>query len=145
MDGEPQFGEALPGRNYIERPGAYALVLRDGSVLVVATPSGYFLPGGGVDAGESLEDALARELQEEAGLSVSRMTALGTARQYVIDAETDVAYNKLEHFFIVSAEPTPFAPAESDHVVHWVAVDDALASLREPAQAWAVALAFSEA
>jgi ADP-ribose pyrophosphatase YjhB (NUDIX family) len=59
----------------------YALAFTgDGRMLLVAgrreNPQ-YWLPGGGVEEGESAEAALARELQEEAGASVESMKALG--------------------------------------------------------------------
>ena len=141
-DREPQFGEALPGVTYIDRPGVYALAIQDGLLLVVETASGFFLPGGGVDAGESLEDALRRELHEEARLSITGMVAIGTARQYVVDSQTGVGYNKIEHFYRVMITDRLDGPVETDHAVRWLAIEDARTSLREPAQAWAVSVAF---
>ena len=54
-------------------PGVGALIFRRGSVLLVERGreplKGYWsLPGGLVETGEKLEDAIRREVQEETGL-----------------------------------------------------------------------------
>jgi 8-oxo-dGTP diphosphatase len=138
LSSEPQFGEPATGVAYIDRPGVYALVIRENLLLVVETPVGYFLPGGGIDAGESPEDTLRRELLEETGLTVASITEAGSARQYVIDSATGTGYNKTETFYRVSTVIEHSQPTEIDHVARWVTVSEAIAGLREPAQAWAV-------
>ncbi len=136
--GEPQFGTAMPGVSYIDRPGVYALAVRDGLVLVVETAAGYFLPGGGIDTGEAPMPALHRELLEETGLHGDGLTEFATARQYVIDSITGIGYNKIETFCRVTTINPHADPSERDHTARWVPIPEALAGLREPAQAWAV-------
>ena len=56
-------------------PGVGALIIRDGRILLVERGrdplKGYWsLPGGAVETGERLEDALRREVREETGLEV---------------------------------------------------------------------------
>jgi 8-oxo-dGTP pyrophosphatase MutT (NUDIX family) len=57
------FGSQVAGVAYKDCPAAYA-VIRDqqGRVAAVHARLGYFLPGGGIDAGETPEATVEREL-----------------------------------------------------------------------------------
>lgn len=52
------------------RPSAYAIVFKDGGLLLTPQSNGYDLPGGGVEFGEMPEDAVVREVKEETGIDV---------------------------------------------------------------------------
>jgi 8-oxo-dGTP diphosphatase len=50
------------------RPSAYGIIIRNNAILLVKQDNGYDLPGGGVELGETLEQAVIREIQEESGI-----------------------------------------------------------------------------
>ena len=135
----PVFGTREPGRDYVYRPSAYVIV-RDasGSVAVVRTPRGCFLPGGGIDPGESAEDAVHRETREEAGLLLAALVQLGRARELVrsIDHD-DVWYEKASTFFASSVAGTA-ASSEHDHELLWMSHEAALAALTPDSHRWAL-------
>ncbi len=62
----------------------YALAFtEEGRLLLVGGgpgDPGWWLPGGGVEAGEGPEEALARELREEAGARLHNLTPIGAQR-----------------------------------------------------------------
>jgi 8-oxo-dGTP pyrophosphatase MutT (NUDIX family) len=66
-----------PGRSdYPGRRGAVAVIVRQGRFLVirrsphVVAPGAYCFPGGGLEPGESEQQALVREIREELGAAV---------------------------------------------------------------------------
>ena len=72
-------------RHHPDRPylAVSAVIIRDGEFLIVrrARPplQGLFtLPGGGVETGESLFDAVRREVHEETGLAIEPVGLAGT-------------------------------------------------------------------
>jgi ADP-ribose pyrophosphatase YjhB (NUDIX family) len=91
-------------RSYPERPylAASAAIVRDGKVLVVRrarTPaSGLFtLPGGVVEIGETLTEAVAREVREETGMAIEPVALAGFREAIVRDADSRVE----RHFIIL--------------------------------------------
>lgn len=71
----------VPASSLSWRPSAYAIVIKDGKLLVSPQFNGYDLPGGGVDFGETPEDASVRETKEETGIDVEnpQLAAVATS------------------------------------------------------------------
>lgn len=74
--------------------GVRAVLLKEGQVVLVRHTyiSGWFFPGGGVEVGESLSEALTREIAEEAGAALTGPAELfGIYRNAHADARDHVA------------------------------------------------------
>jgi 8-oxo-dGTP pyrophosphatase MutT (NUDIX family) len=110
------------------REAVRAVVLdRDDRVLLVRfefpDKSLWACPGGGVDAGESETDALARELREEAGLESYQLGPCIWHRTHVIPLFGGAYDGQVERFYLVRVAPFPlqprFTPEElaAEHVV----------------------------
>ena len=86
-------------RRYPNRPylAVSAAIVRDGKVLVVRrarTPALnlYTLPGGGVEIGETLHEAVMREVREETGLDPVGLRDAGITRRFQILPEWRARY-----------------------------------------------------
>lgn len=95
----------MNGRSYPLRPvlAVSAAVFRDGKVLLVrrARPPAlglFTLPGGGVETGETLAEAIIREVAEETGLAIEPVAIAG--RREVIARDPD---GRVERHFVILA------------------------------------------
>jgi 8-oxo-dGTP diphosphatase len=115
-------------RTYPTRPflAVSAAILRDGQVLLVrrARPPAFglfSLPGGVVEIGETLTEALEREVREETSLTIAPVALAGYREVVARDAE-----DKVERHFVI----LPFAarwvsgePVLNEELSEWRWVD----------------------
>lgn len=94
-------------RSYPTRPylAVSAAIFRDGRVLIVRRAQSpaygfYTLPGGAVELGETLEQAVVREAREETGLEIEPLQLAGYRQLITRDAA-----GKIERHFVI----LPFA------------------------------------
>ncbi|WP_299535118.1 NUDIX domain-containing protein [uncultured Streptomyces sp.] len=131
-----------PATDRPERVRAGALVIRDGHLLLIALDDAhapgelyYEIPGGGVEAGETLHEAVLRELGEETGLmgrvhgEVARVWKSRTRQHYFL-VEADGAVGEGDALDInggslvwVPVEELPVTPVWprrlSWRIAHW--------------------------
>lgn len=74
-------------KGMVFRPCAYAIIVNEGKILLPKLPwdepKPFWLPGGGIEAGESTEDNLKRELIEEAGMAITVDSLAAVHDQFV--------------------------------------------------------------
>jgi 8-oxo-dGTP diphosphatase len=109
--------DSTNARSYPTRPflAVSAAIFRNGRVLIVrrARPPArgiYTLPGGGVELGETLEQAVVREIREETALEIEPIALAGYRQAIGHDAE-----GRIERHFVI----LPFA-------ARWLSGDIAL-------------------
>lgn len=94
----PDDPRAYPGRPYL---AVSAAIVRDGKVLVVRRARQpaqgiYTLPGGAVETGESLTQAVMREVREETALTIEPVALAGHREVIVRDGD-----NRVSRHFVV--------------------------------------------
>jgi ADP-ribose pyrophosphatase YjhB (NUDIX family) len=112
-----------------------ALIFEDGKVLLVERGreplAGYWsLPGGCVETGERLEEAVAREVLEETGLGVAVDSVAAVFERVMPDTAGQCEY----HYVLVDFYCSPtgegnMQPGDDSSKVEWFALDQ-LPSLR---------------
>ncbi len=106
------------------------VILRNGSVLLGKRchgrriyPDCWALPGGHVEQGETLEDALIREIREEIGLTPTDFRELGLIAE--LDPETDS--ETIYHIYVVTTwqggDPVMLGNEHSE--LHWFELEAA--------------------
>ena len=131
-----QFGPEPTGP-IIERDGAYGVIVdANWRIAVVEVPKGVYLPGGGIEAGESAEEALRREVREETGMEIEIVSPMGTVRQYAFWRGD--WYNKIGQYFLCRPISNEGVPTEDDHTLHWWSGTQAMADLIHESQRFMV-------
>lgn len=125
-----RYGEAVVrGQIYRPRPGAYAVLMREGRILVThqAEPRSEFqLPGGGIDPGEGPINALHREVFEETGWRIAAARRLGGYRRFTYMPEYDRWAEKICHIYLARPVLPLGPPSEAGHSAVWMAPGEAL-------------------
>jgi 8-oxo-dGTP diphosphatase len=115
-------------RAYPERPylAVSAAIMRDGKVLLVRRARRpalhlYTLPGGAVEAGETLRDAVIREVSEETQLKIEPVALAGNREVIVRDAQGRVE----RHFVILcfAARWLSGEPVLNEELEEWLWLD----------------------
>jgi len=90
----------LPKEKLTFRPSVYAIIVNEGNVLLLNTThtGTYSLPGGGIEIGESIEEALKREVREETSLEIEIISFYRFDEQFFYYDPADVAFHSFLFF-----------------------------------------------
>ncbi len=133
------------------RIAAYALAIDDGHVLLARVARGYpnagqwTLPGGGLEFGESPEDALNRELTEETGLigAVEQLVGIGNVVLPATRERPALQWIRILYRVRCSGEPLAETDGSTD-LASWISLDELGVIGVVELVAWAMATAGSE-
>lgn len=117
-------------REYPERPvaGVGAVIFNNGSVLLVRRKNppregNWGLPGGVVELGESIKEAVVREVREECGLEVEPVKRLTVFDSIARDEEGRVRFHYILFEFLCRIIGGTMAPATDAADVRWVSLE----------------------
>lgn len=95
----------VPADQLTFRPSAYGVVIKDDHLLLNGFHEGWLLPGGGVEKGETLEETLIREIQEETGLTVKMERLLNVEEGFTILSKVANPYFHTLKFHYLCTDP----------------------------------------
>lgn len=136
---KPIFGKKEDGKTYKARYGAYVVIHQDEKVIIVQAPNGaYFLPGGEIEANETHQQAIEREMLEEVGFEVEIGQYLGEGLEYFYSSHRDTYFEHPGYFYVVDVWKKVAEPTETTNELAWVTPEDALLLLKRGSHRWAI-------
>src|SRR5262249_7212880 len=117
------FGAQVEGHTYHSRRAVYAVIPdREGRVAAVRYRGHLFLPGGGIEGGETPEQALMREVAEEYAQRLQIVEKLGEALQYFYASSEDKYFAM--HAIFYAGIFLGQTSGQAEYPVVWVLPDD---------------------
>jgi 8-oxo-dGTP pyrophosphatase MutT (NUDIX family) len=106
----------IPREKLTFRPSVYALIVQAGKslMLINACNGKYTFPGGGVEIGETLEQALRREMYEETGLSIEIGPLLTVRESFFYYDPANLAFHGFLFYYTCQATSQVIAPHQSE-------------------------------
>ena len=117
---------------YDFRETCFGVVVSNNKLLVVKKKGQYSLVGGGIEDGESFEECLTREFEEESGYNIKNIEELVCIDCYWLAAGKYPMESKA-NIFIVEVDDLSFTnPTEEGCISEWVDIDNAIDLLPLP-------------
>ena len=117
------FGTHVDGHTYHARRAVYAVIRdSDSRVAAVRYRGKLFLPGGGIEVGESPEQALVREVAEECAQRLHIAEKIGEELQYFYASSEDTYFAM--HTIFYTGTFLGQTPGQAEYSVVWVLPDD---------------------
>lgn len=121
------------------RPSAYGIIADErGELAIVRSAEGTFLPGGGIETGETPQQAIVREALEECGFVV-RLGAWTLRAVQFSYSVAESTYLEKRSTFIDCAVEAAGAASEAGHELIWADFETATRLLSHRSHVWAVA------
>lgn len=122
---------------YIDREGAYLILIHDNQVGVIQTPKGFFFLGGGLENRENHKECIERECMEEAGCVVTVKDKICSAEAYY-NHKIIGHFHPIQTYYIGELISEVFAPMEKDHDFLWMEYDKLKGKMFVEMQNWAL-------
>jgi 8-oxo-dGTP pyrophosphatase MutT (NUDIX family) len=96
------------------RVSIYGISIKDGTLLVIKNKEEkyYDIPGGGIEMGESFEEALEREGEEEAGWHLSPIKPVWTMIDWFYHNGEKKFYRAIQMFWLAEGYALPSGPTD---------------------------------
>lgn len=123
------------GVEYIDRQAVKMVIVDNEGQIALVGRLGRLLPGGGVEKGETLVEAVKRECLEEVGCEIVELKEMATTEEY----RSKIKIKQTTHFFTAKLEgeknrPQTTQEDEQEMEVEWMTLDQAMEKLKEQIQ-----------